>query len=192
MAAPTPSQPWGLFYGFQGQRLSFESLSSSWKKRAREMLGPNRNLVGAGVGHVEEDSITAWWFRNPAITSWYGKFIPVFTGFFRGDHNLRPYILRDIPEFFAIQTWSLSYFFVKFSWHGPMADLKISGSILAGTLWLCFSSMTAPAEMLWGSQVWVVFGSDEAWEGDNSNRFFECHCWWLKSPTTTTVLKPCI
>ena len=87
------------------------------------MLGPNRNLVGAGVGHVEEDSITAWWFRNPAITSWYGKFIPVFTGFFRGDHNLRPYILRDIPEFFAIQTWSLSYFLWNFH---DMAQWPIS------------------------------------------------------------------
>jgi len=87
---PNPSQPWGLFYGFQGQRLSFsnfaESVYLAASQRAPEMF-PNRNLVGAGVGHVEEDS----------ITSWYGRYHIIYR-VFRGDH-FRPYILRDIPEY---------------------------------------------------------------------------------------------
>ena len=148
------------------------------------MLGPNRNLVGAGVGHVEGDSITVWWFRNRRSPVDMLNLSHYLHGFL-GGIIIWGLTSWEISRIFLLSKHGVCHIFLwndMAQWPTP----KISGSILAGTLWLCFSSMTAPAEMLWGSQVWVVFGSDEAWEGDNSNRFFECHCWWLKSPTTTT------
>ena len=62
---------------------------------------PNRNLVGAGVGHVEEDSITSWYGRYPIIYR-------VFSG-----GSFQALHLERYPGIYLIQTWSLSYLLLK-------------------------------------------------------------------------------
>ena len=93
----------------------WECLSSSFTASF-----PNRNLVGAGVGHVEEDSITAWWFRNRRSPVDMVNLSHYLHGFF-GGIIIWGLTSWEISRNFLLCKHGVCQLFL-WNWHGPMAD----------------------------------------------------------------------